>query len=44
MQPDFSPELFERVFPNTDRTFLAVYFALLRKAGLDIPDEPGAAD
>ena len=44
MQPDFSPEFFERIWPNADRTVLAVYFGLLRKAGLDIPDEPGAAD
>ena len=44
MQPDFSPEFFERVLTNTDRTVLAVYFGLLRKAGLDIPDEPAAAD
>jgi tetratricopeptide (TPR) repeat protein len=43
IQPDFSPEFFERMWPNTDRTFFAAYFGLLRKAGLDIPDEPAAA-
>ncbi len=43
MQPDFSPEFFERIWPNTDRTFLAAYFDLLREAGLDIPDEAAAA-
>ena len=35
MQPNFSPEFFERVWPNTDRTLLATYFDLLREAGLD---------
>jgi TolB-like protein/Tfp pilus assembly protein PilF len=43
IQPDFSPEFFERMWPNTDRTFFAAYFDLLHKAGLDIPDEPAAA-
>ena len=43
MQPDFSPEFFERIWPNTDRTFLAAYFDLLREAGLDIPNESAAA-
>ena len=43
MQPDFSPEFFERVWPNTDRTFFAAYFNLLREAGLDIPGEAAAA-
>ena len=43
MQPDFSPEFFERIWPNADRTVLAVYFGLLRKAGLDIPDEPSTS-
>ncbi|MCH7563292.1 MAG: adenylate/guanylate cyclase domain-containing protein [Gemmatimonadetes bacterium] len=40
MQPDFSLEFFERLWPNTDPTFLAAYFDLLREAGLDMPDEP----
>jgi len=44
MQPRFSPEFFERIWPNCDRTFLTVYFGLLREAGLDIPDEPATAD
>ena len=44
IQPDFSPTFFQRVWPNTDRTFRAGYFDLLREAGLDIPDEPAAAD
>jgi len=43
MQPDFSPEFFERIWPNTDRTFLAKYFDLLREAGLDIPGEAAGA-
>jgi hypothetical protein len=43
LRPDFSPEFFMRVWPGTDPAFLATYFGLLRKAGLDIPDEPAAA-
>jgi adenylate cyclase len=43
VRPDFSPEFFMRVWPGTDPAFLATYFGLLRKAGLDIPDEPAAA-
>ena len=43
IQPDFPPEFFERIWPNTDRTFIAAYFDLLHEAGLDIPDEAAAA-
>ena len=43
MQPNFSPEFVERIWPNADRTFLAAYFDLLHEAGLDIPGEPAAA-
>ena len=43
MRPNFSREFFEGVWPNCDRTFLAVYFGLLRDAGLDVPNEPATA-
>ena len=36
IQPDFSREFFERIWPNTDRTFLAGYFDLMREAGLAV--------
>ena len=39
IQPDFSPEFFGRIWPNTDRTFVAGYFDLLREAGLDVSEE-----
>ena len=44
MKPEFGPAFFERLWPNTDRAFFKVYFAALRKAGLEMPDEPTVMD
>ncbi len=43
LKPDFSRDYFERVYISVDRSFLAIYFEGLRKAGLDVPDEPAGA-
>jgi adenylate cyclase len=40
LKPDFSRKLFDSVFVNDDPASFAAYFYGLRKAGLDIPDEP----
>ena len=44
LKPGFSREFFESVWIGVDPSHLETYFEGLRKAGLDIPDEPAAAD
>ena len=43
LKPDFSLEFFESVWIGVDPSFTALLFEGLRKAGLDIPDEPSTA-
>ena len=44
LNPDFSPEWVKSIWIGADPLYLATYFEGLRKAGLDIPDEPTATD
>ena len=48
IEPDFSPDGFMAVLsplnPEALRPLFKTWIDGLRKAGLDIPDEPGAAD
>ena len=44
LKPDFSPEFFDRGRIGVDPSFSSPYFQGLRKAGLDIPDEPVVDD
>ena len=44
LQPDFSPEFARRAYPGWGGAEFDRFFAGLRKAGLDIPDEAQAGD
>ncbi len=44
LNPDFSRQWFDSIFIGADPSLVAIYFGVLRKAGLDMPDESQTGD